>query len=122
MPFCSVLRRRQRQCIHARVANSSVLPRVILVYIVLICCLPYFFIPGLFDSQQTNVIMRVCGDIYMITATAAAFRRDLYNFLERAARLMSPVAVPPKHGNAVILSEDEYMDIAETLFSLLSPA
>lgn len=52
----------------------------------------------------------------MTIATATAFRRNLYNFLERAVRYNEPVTVTTKHGNAVILSEDEYKNIAETLF------
>ena len=51
----------------------------------------------------------------MIIMSATAFRRDLYNMLEQAVRYNEPITVTTKYGNAIVISEEEFNSIKETL-------
>ena len=52
----------------------------------------------------------------MINTNITNFRKDIYNILENTIRFNEPVNVTTKDGNAVILSEEEYDSIMETLY------
>ena len=52
----------------------------------------------------------------MINTNATNFRRNLYGMLEQAVKYNEPVNVSTKDGNAVVLSEEEYNSIMETLY------
>lgn len=52
----------------------------------------------------------------MITVNASTFRKDLYNMLEQTVRYNEPLNVTTKHGNAVLLSEQDYNNMMETLY------
>lgn len=55
-----------------------------------------------------------------ITATEA--RKSLFGLIQRVNDDHVPVEVVSKHGNAVILSKDDYDGLAETAYLLRSPA
>lgn len=52
----------------------------------------------------------------MINTNITNFRKDIYNILEQTIKFNEPVNVTTKDGNAVILSEEEYNSIMETLY------
>ena len=52
----------------------------------------------------------------MFTTNATALRRNLFGILEQAIKYNEPVSVSTKEGNAVIISEDDYNRIMETLY------
>ena len=44
------------------------------------------------------------------------FRKDIYNLLENAIKYNEPINISTKNGNAVVLSEDDYNSLIETLY------
>ena len=52
----------------------------------------------------------------MLNTTVTNFRKDIYNLLEQTIKFNEPVNVSTKNGNAVVLSEDEYNGMVETLY------
>ena len=44
------------------------------------------------------------------------FRKDIYNLLENTIKYNEPISVSTKNGNAVILSEEDYNSLMETLY------
>lgn len=52
----------------------------------------------------------------MITMNASSFRKELYKTLAQTIQYNEPVHVSTKQGNAVILSEQDYNNIMETLY------
>ncbi|KXT64427.1 type II toxin-antitoxin system Phd/YefM family antitoxin [Streptococcus gallolyticus] len=52
----------------------------------------------------------------MLNTTVTNFRKDIYNLLEQTIKFNEPVNVSTKNGNAIVLSEDEYNGMVETLY------
>lgn len=52
----------------------------------------------------------------MITLSVTKFRKDVYNILNQTIKYNEPVNVNTKDGNAVILSEEDYNGLIETLY------
>ncbi|EOT42456.1 type II toxin-antitoxin system Phd/YefM family antitoxin [Enterococcus columbae] len=52
----------------------------------------------------------------MLNTTITNFRKDIYNLLEQTIKFNEPINVSTKNGNAVVLSEDEYNGMVETLY------
>lgn len=52
----------------------------------------------------------------MLNTTVTNFRKDIYNLLEQTIKFNEPVNVSTKNGNAVVLSEDEYNGMVETMY------
>lgn len=52
----------------------------------------------------------------MLNTNATALRKNLFGILEQTIKYNEPVNVSTKAGNAVILSEDDYNSIMETLY------
>lgn len=44
------------------------------------------------------------------------FRKDIYELLEQAIKYNEPINVSTKNGNAVILSEEDYNNLIETVY------
>ncbi|MDF1522470.1 MAG: type II toxin-antitoxin system Phd/YefM family antitoxin [Trueperaceae bacterium] len=55
----------------------------------------------------------------MVTITATEARRRLYQLLDEVAASRQPVQITGRRGNAVLLSDDDWRAVQETL-SLLS--
>ncbi len=51
----------------------------------------------------------------MITTTITNFRKNVYSMIENTVRFNEPVNITTKDGNAVIISEEEYLGLIETL-------
>jgi prevent-host-death family protein len=57
----------------------------------------------------------------MTTLTASAARAKLYKLLDQAASSHEPVQITGKRSNAVLISEDDWRAIQETLHLLSIP-
>lgn len=44
------------------------------------------------------------------------FRKDIYELLERTIKYNEPINISTKNGNAVVLSEEDYNNLIETLY------
>ena len=52
----------------------------------------------------------------MTNINATNFRKDIYELLEQAIKYNEPINVSTKNGNAVILSEEDYNNLIETVY------
>lgn len=52
----------------------------------------------------------------MTNVNVTSFRKDIYKLLDNAIKYNEPINVSTKNGNAVILSEEEYNNLIETLY------
>lgn len=57
----------------------------------------------------------------MTNINVTNFRKDIYKLLENAIKYNEPINVSTKNGNAVILSEDDYNSLIETLYIESAP-
>ena len=54
--------------------------------------------------------------LYNMTNTnITSFRKDIYNLLEQTIKYNEPIKISTKHGNAVVLSEEDYNNLMATL-------
>jgi len=52
----------------------------------------------------------------MITTSVTNFRKNIYNILSQTIKFNEPVNINTKDGNAIILSEEDYNGLIETLY------
>ena len=52
----------------------------------------------------------------MTTTTITNFRKNVYSMVENTVRYNEPVNITTKDGNAVMISEEEYLGLIETLY------
>jgi len=52
----------------------------------------------------------------MPTLNISVFRKDLFNSIDRVIEYNEPITINTKRGNAVILSEEDYNALIETLY------
>ena len=52
----------------------------------------------------------------MTTTTITNFRKNIYSMVENTVRFNEPVNITTKDGNAVMISEEEYLGLIETLY------
>lgn len=52
----------------------------------------------------------------MTNVNITSFRKDIYKLLENAIKYNEPINVSTKNGNAIILSEEDYNNLIETLY------
>ncbi len=52
----------------------------------------------------------------MTTTTITNFRKNIYSLVENTVKYNEPVNITTKEGNAVMISEDEYNGLIETLY------
>ena len=57
----------------------------------------------------------------MTTKTASQARADLYRLLDQVAKTHEPVAITGRRNNGVLIAEDDWRAIQETLFLLSIP-
>jgi len=57
----------------------------------------------------------------MTTLNVTEARSRLYNLIDEASQTHQPIVITGKRGNAVLLSEDDWNAINETLFLLSVP-
>ena len=52
----------------------------------------------------------------MTTVSISNFRKDIYNMVEQAVQYNETINITTKTGNAVLISEEDYRDMMETLY------
>ena len=52
----------------------------------------------------------------MTNTNITNFRKDIYKLLENAIKYNEPINVSTKNGNAIVLSEEDYNNLIETLY------
>lgn len=57
----------------------------------------------------------------MINTNATNFRKNMFEILEQTIKFNEPVNISTKNGNAVVLSEDDYNGLIETLYLSSNP-
>jgi len=57
----------------------------------------------------------------MLTLTATEARSKLYRLIDEAASSHEPIVITGKRGSAVLISEDDWRSIQETLYLLNTP-
>ena len=57
----------------------------------------------------------------MTTKTATQARADFYRLLDQVAKTHEPVAITGRRNNAVLIAEEDWRSIQETLFLLSIP-
>jgi prevent-host-death family protein len=53
--------------------------------------------------------------------TVSKFRKNMSSYFKQAVRFNEPVIITSNEGNAVVLSEEEYSSMVETLYLLSVP-
>ena len=51
----------------------------------------------------------------MTTTTITNFRKNIFSMVENTVRYNEPIHITSKDGNAVVVSEDEYRGLVETV-------
>ena len=49
------------------------------------------------------------------------FRKDIYELLEQTIKFNEPINITTKNGNAVVISEEDYKGLMETVYLLNTP-
>lgn len=57
----------------------------------------------------------------MNTTNITNFRKNAFNYVEQTIRYNEPLNISTKEGNAVLLSEEDYSGIMETLYLVSMP-
>ena len=57
----------------------------------------------------------------MTNTNITNFRKDIYNLLENTIKYNEPINNSTKNGNAVVISEEDYNSIMETLYIMSVP-
>ena len=52
----------------------------------------------------------------MTNINVTNFRKDIYELLEQAIKYNEPINISTKNGNAIVLSEEDYNSLIETLY------
>ena len=52
----------------------------------------------------------------MTNTNITNFRKDIYKLLEQTIKFNEPINITTKDGNAVVISEEDYNSIMETLY------
>ena len=58
----------------------------------------------------------------MLNTNVTSFRKDIFNILEQTIKFNEPVNVSTKDGNAVVISEEDYNGLMETLYLSSAPS
>lgn len=57
----------------------------------------------------------------MTTTTITNFRKNVYAMVENTVRFNEPINITTKDGNAMLISEEEYLGLIETLYLVSTP-
>lgn len=76
---------------------------------------------GSIDISYVKAYVVRIGDKTMTTLNATEARSKLYNLIDETAQTHQPIVITGKRGNAVLLAEEDWNSINETLFLLSVP-
>jgi prevent-host-death family protein len=65
--------------------------------------------------------IKLAQGLFMKTLTATKAREKLYNLLDETAESHEPVQITGKRANGILISEDDWRAIQETLFLISIP-
>lgn len=57
----------------------------------------------------------------MLNTNITGFRKNIYAMLEQTIKYNEPLNISTKEGNAVVISEEDYRGMMETLYLLSAP-
>ena len=57
----------------------------------------------------------------MTNINVTNFRKDIYELLEQTIKFNEPINITTKNGNAVVISEEDYNGLMETVYLLNTP-
>lgn len=57
----------------------------------------------------------------MLNTNVTNFRKNVFNMVEQTVKYGEPLNISTKDGNAVLLSEDDYNGLMETLYLVSAP-
>ena len=57
----------------------------------------------------------------MTNINVTNFRKDIYTLLEKTINFNEPINISTKNGNAVVLSEEDYNSLMETVYIMSVP-
>ena len=57
----------------------------------------------------------------MIHTNATNFRKNMFEYLNQAVMYNDVINVDTKNGNAIVMSEEDYKDLMETLYLMSIP-
>ena len=57
----------------------------------------------------------------MTNINVTNFRKDIYELLEQTIKFNEPINITTKNGNAVVISEEDYNGLMETVYLLNAP-
>ena len=57
----------------------------------------------------------------MTNINVTNFRKDIYTLLEQTINFNEPINISKKNGNAVVLSEEDYNSLMETVYIMSVP-
>lgn len=66
--------------------------------------------------MMLNIDVKRIEEDYMSTINITNARKDLYNLVENVNLYHEPTTIVGKKGNAVLISEDDYQNLLETLY------
>ena len=52
----------------------------------------------------------------MTNTNATNFRKEMFNYLEQVTKFNEPINISTKNGNVVVMSEQDYRSVMETLY------
>lgn len=52
----------------------------------------------------------------MTNTNITNFRKDIYELLEQTIKYNEPITISTKNGNAIVISEEDYNNLIETLY------
>ena len=52
----------------------------------------------------------------MTNTNITNFRKDIYELLDQTIKFNEPINISTKHGNAIVLSEEDYNNLMEILY------
>lgn len=76
---------------------------------------------NIFNNYENNIDVHKCVRYniievsYMYNINITNFRKDIYKVLEQTVKFNEPVNISTKDGNAIVISEEDYRGLMETL-------
>ncbi len=59
--------------------------------------------------------------ILLVNVNITQFRKDIFALMDQTIRFNEPINITTKNGNAVVLSEEDYNSMVETLYLISVP-
>lgn len=70
----------------------------------------------LLTYAKAYVIIVLVEGITMTNVNITNFRKDIYELLEQTIKYNEPLNISTKNGNAIVISEEDYNNLIETLY------